>query len=289
MSNELSVLDIGLPAYLQELGLDDATKALMGSGPAVKRISIEGGVWRMLVNGKEVAKNEDRAMNVVIVAAAAKISRAYYAGTYKKGVASAPECVSADGEAPDKAVKNPQAQRCIDCPQNQKGSGQGDTRACRYNQRIAVVLANDIRGDVFQLQLPATSIFGEGEPGKWPLQTYARMVNSKGIPVTAVVTEMRFDTSSSTPKVTFKPMRVLDKEEHLAVIEQGKSDVAVKAITLTVYEVDTASKKAASESTSESKPETEAETTEPTVRSGKKEEEAAPAKDITKIIEDWDD
>ena len=115
------------------------------------------------------------------------------------------------------------------------------------------------------------------------------MVNSKGIPVTAVVTEMRFDTSSSTPKVTFKPMRVLDKEEHLAVIEQGKSDVAVKAITLTVYEVDTASKKAASESTSESKPETEAETTEPTVRSGKKEEEAAPAKDITKIIQDWDD
>ncbi len=47
MSNELAVLDQGLPAYLKELQLDATTKALMGgTGGEVKRISIKGGVWR---------------------------------------------------------------------------------------------------------------------------------------------------------------------------------------------------------------------------------------------------
>ena len=71
MSNELAVLDGGLPSYLKELDLDDTTKALMGGGGGgeSKRISIKGGVWRMMVNGKEVAQNEDRTMNVVVAAA----------------------------------------------------------------------------------------------------------------------------------------------------------------------------------------------------------------------------
>ena len=59
MSNELAVLEGKLPAYLKSIDLDDTTKALMGggSGGESKRISIKGGVWRMLVNGKEIAQN----------------------------------------------------------------------------------------------------------------------------------------------------------------------------------------------------------------------------------------
>ena len=77
MSNELAMLGQGLPSYLKELQLDATTKSLMGSGGTggIKRISIRGGVWRMMVSGKEVAKNEDRTMNVVIVAASPKVSR----------------------------------------------------------------------------------------------------------------------------------------------------------------------------------------------------------------------
>ena len=72
--SELTLFSKGgntLPAHLRNLQLDATTKSLMGgsSGGASKRISIRGGVFRMLVDGKEIAQNEDRAMNIVIVAA----------------------------------------------------------------------------------------------------------------------------------------------------------------------------------------------------------------------------
>jgi hypothetical protein len=289
MSNELSMLGTGLPSYLKELQLDDTTKALMGGSGStgMKRISIKGGVWRMMVNGKEVAKNEERAMNVVVVAASPKVSRTFYAKNFVEGEVTAPDCWSADGEVPDAKARDPQAKRCVDCAQNAKGSGQGESRACRYSQRLAVTLANDIGGEVMQLTLPASSIFGAGEPGKWPLQTYAKMIGSKGVPITAVVTEMRFDTEAATPKITFKPVRVLDSDEHNIAIEQGKTPAAIKAITMTVSETDNVPRL-------ESKPKAQAvevtvEVEEPTKRVSKKDEAPAPKKDISKILSDWDD
>jgi hypothetical protein len=297
MSNELAILDVGLPSYLKTLELDDTTKALMGGGSQSKRISIKGGVWRMMVNGKEVAKNEDRSMNVVIAAAAPKVSRTFYIGTYKEGDEPvAPTCWSADGDVPDAKVKNPQAKRCMDCEQNVKGSGQGDSRACRFNQRLAVVLANDISGDVFQLTLPGQSIFGAGESGKWPLQTYAKMIGSKGIPITAVVTEMRFDTDSATPKLTFKPVKVLDAAEHQAVIAQANTEEAKRAITFTVSEMDGVKAKPKAEEPKAEEPEVKAEAKaeepkaeEPTKRAAKKHEEPEAKKDLASILENWDD
>lgn len=295
MSNELSVLGAGLPSYLKTAELDDTTKALMGGSGStgLKRISIKGGVWRMMVNGKEVAKNEDRAMNVVIVAASPKVSRTFYAKSFVEGEITAPDCWSADGEVPSPKSENPQSKRCVDCPQNQKGSGQGDSRACRYSQRLAVALANDIGGEVMQLTLPASSIFGTGEPGKWPLQTYAKMIGSKGVPITAVVTEMRFDTEAATPKITFKPIRVLDESEHALAIDQGKTPAAISAITMSVAEVD----KAPQPAKLEAKPKAEAAEVvevaevveEPTKRTAKKEEAPAAKKDLSKILSDWDE
>lgn len=293
MSNELAVLDTGLPSYLKELELDDVTKSLMGGGGSggMKRISIKGGVWRMMVNGKEIAKNEERSMNVVIVNAAPKVSRTFYLKQYTEGGdVTAPDCWSADGTFPDAKAANPQSKRCADCPQNEKGSGQGDSRACRFSHRLAVVLANDIKGDVFQLTLPAASIFGEGAPGKWPLQTYAKMIGSKGIPISTVVTEMRFDTDSATPKLTFKPVKVLDKAEALAAIEQGKTEAAQRAITMTVAEADGVKKLAApkqEEPAAEPAPAEQIE--EPVKRSSKKEEPTAEKKDLSKILSEWDD
>jgi hypothetical protein len=293
------MLDLGLPNYLKEIELDETTKALMGGATSMgmKRISIKGGVWRLMANGKEISKNEDRAMNVVIVAAAPKVSRTFYLKTYSEGSEpTAPDCWSADGEVPDPKSAIPQAKRCLDCEQNVKGSGQGDSRACKFNQRIAVVLANDLKGDVLQLTLPSKSIFGAGEPGKWPLQTYAKMLGSKGIPVTAVTTEMRFDTNSATPVITFKPVRVLETSEHQIAILQGKSQDAKNAITMTVAEadgvkipkLDAPKSEPKVEPKVEVKAETKVEDVEPTKRV-KKEEEAAPKKDLSKILEEWDD
>ena len=304
MSNELALLDVGLPSYLKDLELDDVTKALMGGGSSGKRISIRGSVFRMLVNGKEVAKNEERAMNVVIVNAAAKVARTYYAKQYAADAEpSAPDCWSADGDFPDAKATKPQASRCMDCPMNVKGSGQGDSRACRFSQRLAVVMANNIGGDIFQLTLPSASLFGEGAPGKWPLQTYAKMVGSKGIPITALVTEMKFDTDSTMPKLTFRPVRVLEKAEIMTAIEQGKSEAATRAITMTVTETDgvkapqiEAPKKAEAPKEVEAVVEVEVPQAakvepevEPVKRTAKKDEAVPPKKDLSSILSEWDD
>ena len=296
MSKDLAMLDMGLPAHLKTADLDETTKALMGdTGGGSKRISIEGGVWRLLINGKEVAIKEERSLNVVIVAASSKVSRTFYAGVYKKGQSGPPDCWSPNGDFPDASIAEPQSKSCATCPQNIKGSGQGDSRACRYSQRIAVVLDNDIGGDVFQLTLPATSIFGEGEAGKWPLQMYAKMIGAKGVPITAVVTEMRFDTASSTPKITFKPVRFLESNEMAVAIEQGKSESAMRAITMVVPKPKTdGTPKLAllKEAVEEPKPKAEVveveEVEEPVKRTAKK-EEPAPKKDISKVLSEWDD
>lgn len=296
--SDLTIFSQNLPAHLRTLELDDTTKALMGGGGGVKRISIKGGVFRMVVGGEEVARNEDRAMNVIIVAAASKVSRTYYEGTYEEGVKVAPVCWSADGEKPDATSKKPQATGCANCPQNVKGSGTGDSRACRFSQRLAVVLENDISGSVYQLTLPAASVFGKGENGKWPLQTYAQMVASKGVPITSVVTEMRFDTSAQSPKLTFKPVRFLETNEFMEAMEQGKTPDALKAITMTVSQADGIGDIAGTPPKLEKKPalkqpepevEEEEEPQPKKVSTKKTQEEPAPKANIANILSEWDD
>jgi hypothetical protein len=279
-----------LPAHLKNLQLDATTKALMGGSGngGGKRISIRGNVFRMMVDGKEIAQNEDRAMNIIIAAANANVSRTFYAGTYQEGQAMAPTCWSNDGVTPDIKSEQPQASKCASCQQNIKGSGQGDSRACRFSQRLAVLLENDIRGDVYQLTLPAQSIFGAAENGKMPLQSYAKFLGSHGLPVTAVVTEMRFDTASATPRLTFKAVRPLNEEELAQTQEKGQSTEAKLAIAATAAQMDGATKAefirpAVEAPKAEPKVEAEAvETAEPTKRAKK----AAP-KDVADILDDW--
>lgn len=220
-----------LPAYLKNIQRDDITKSMLGSG-GIPRISIKGSVFRKIVGGEEVMKNEDRAMNMVILNSAATEYRTYYSGTFKEGENKAPECWSSNGTTPDEAVENPQSSKCDTCPQNIKGSGQGDSRACRYSRWLAVALENDLEGDILQLILPSQSVFGKGDKGKLPLRQYAKFLDAHGLPITAVVTEMRFDTDSATPKLTFKPIRPLNEEEYNQCRERSQDPDAVEAITM---------------------------------------------------------
>jgi hypothetical protein len=239
--SEMTLFKGGLPAYLQ--GTDDATNALAGTsdggGLGARRISIKGGVFREFIGGKEFRVSEERSMNVVIVKAAPKVSRIFYAGSYVEGETVTPTCWSSDSQRPDDKVKDKQAATCLTCPQNIKGSGQGESRACRYQQRLAVVLDNEVeKKEVYQLVLPPTSVFGDGEKGKLPLQAYARHLKNHGTPITGVVTEMRFDTASPTPKLIFKPVRPVTEEEYNIVQELKDSPEAVSAVTLTVSQTD---------------------------------------------------
>jgi hypothetical protein len=238
MSNITLFSSANVPAFARNNVLSDTAKALVGSGGGGgKRISIKGGVFRLMSDGEEVAAIEDRHLDIIIIKAAPKVGRNFYAAKFDKDAPGAPpDCWSNDGEKPDASISEAKKQSltCMSCPQNQAGSGTGNSRACRYVQRLAVVLENDPSGAVMQMALPATSIFGKEEGDKRPLQAYARYLAAQNPPVNPeqIVTRMRFDTKSESPKLFFQPMRWLDDAEYDIVKDQADTADAKSAIVM---------------------------------------------------------
>ena len=325
MSNIAMFNPSNVPAFAKNAELSATTLALAGgvnTSAGMKRVSIKGGVFRLLAGGKEIAAIDERFLDVIVVKAAPKVSRIFYAGSYDKdAAAAAPDCTSADGDKPDAGVRNKQASSCAACPQNIAGSGNGQSRACRYQQRLAVVLANNPEGDVLQVTLPATSIFGKEEGDKRPLQAYARYMAAQTPPVNldAIVTRMKFDTKAESPKLIFAPVRWLTDDEYLVAQDQSKSKDADKAVSVTpaaadgvvapaplaiegkpptaktlgdLLDEDEAESMAEVKATKakKAKPAVEAEE-EPEVRKAAPKVESVPAKKnkLADIVADWDD
>ena len=228
----ISVAESIVPAHIAARGRSEATKNIIGGGGGSnKKIGLSGGVFRLIVGGKEVTVSKSREMNVVVVRTAASNSRTFYAGQYKKGETAAPDCSSLDGVTPDSGVSDQQAGKCASCPQNIAGSGTGKSRACKYSRRLAVVMENDIAGDVYELKLAATSIFGDGNGSDdMPLDAYVRRMDANNPPVNLddVVTRLKFDDNTDTPKLNFATVRFLSENESEIVQAQGSSPVAMQ-------------------------------------------------------------
>jgi hypothetical protein len=238
MSNDLVTLLANNPA-LVATGLDEDTAAIAGgSRGGTKRISIKGGVFRKYVGGKEVGAIEDRSMNIIFVKMAHKPARSFYDKTYKEGERISPACWSSNSEKPDAEVKNPLAMDCSSCPKSVKGSGVNGGTACRLSWRTAVVLPNDPSGDVMQLVLPATSVFGSEDNGKYPFRAYVQHLAAHNVSAGRVITKMSFDTKSPTPKVMFSVAGAVPQEELPAIASQSKSPAAEASIKMTVFQTD---------------------------------------------------
>ena len=218
--------------------LNDNLAGGAGSGATNRRISLRGGKFRQVVNGDEMRVSKNDSMEVIIIDAA-KIARTYYSGEYDPKATAAPTCWSADTNAPAGEVPEDQRQadRCMDCPQNVKGSGAGQGRACRFSQRLAVVFPQKM-DEIYQLQLPATSIFGEAKDNKMPMQAYAKFLQANNTPAIAIVTEMYFDEYSEVPKLFFKPVRPLTEEELEKAVEMREHQDTKRAVTMTVAQTD---------------------------------------------------
>jgi hypothetical protein len=282
-----------IPDFLRDVN-DQTLKDITG-GTGGKQISIKGGVWRMIVGGEEVSKNEDRAMNFVIVAASKGVSRTFYEGKYEEGANAKPSCWSAEGTVPNQEVLNPQSANCATCRQNIEGSGEGKSRACRYGKRLAVTLENDIGGNIYRLQVPAKSYFGRAEGDKMPLQAYGKFLSGHGLPITGLVTEARFDTSEAVPVMKFRAVRPLTRPEWEAAKVQGESEDAKQAVefkmtagkdSLNSVALPAAFASPPPQFSEASKATAEiVETVEPVKRSSAK---AAPAaKNVADILNDW--
>jgi hypothetical protein len=302
-----------VPAFARNNELSDTAKALTGggAGAGIKRVSIKGGVFRLVSGGKEIASIDDRHLDVIIVKAAPKVSRVFYMAKYDAENPAGPDCWSNDGEKPDASIDSPQAVTCMSCPQNIAGSGNGNSRACRYQQRLAVVLENNPTGDVLQLTLPATSIFGKEEGDKRPLQAFARYLAVQSPPINPeqIVTRMRFDTKAEAPKLFFQPMRWLTDDEYAIVQRQSTTADAQRAVVMTVAAADGITKAApvalpgkppaVEEDEAPAKPKAkkakaevvEDDGSEPEVRKDAAKPSAVPEKKskLADIVSDWDD
>ena len=307
MSNDMALFNPNqMPAFAKNAAPNALALSLGGGTSSGNRHSIKGGVFRLIAGGKEIAQIEDRHLDVVIVAAQPKVGRMYYEGKWDPSKAAVPPaCWSPDGDKPDAAVKNPQASACMSCPQNVAGSGQGNSKACRFERRLAVVLANDISGDVLQLALPSTSLFGDAENGNHPLHAYVKALTAQNINPDMVITRIKFDTKAEHPKLFFKPQGWLTEEQYKEVQEQGKSDAAIKAITLTVSQQDgvkseasvaeqeefapAPAAKAKKTTKAAAEPAADEEADEPTVRKEKAAPQQVPANDLAALANAWGD
>ena len=211
-----------------------------GGGSTTRRITMAKGVFRRIVNGKEAGRVKDGFLNAIIINALPKVSRQFYASSYDPDAApTLPDCWSNLGDVPDAKASNPQGASCATCPQNIEGSGaNGKGRACRFNRRIAVVLENDMSGDIYQFSIPAKSLFGKGVGNTHPFESYIKFLPANGESIDRIVTQISFDENETADVLKFTPVRHLTEEEIDIVEAAQQSPDCKRVIQLTVAQQD---------------------------------------------------
>lgn len=220
-------------------------KSLAQNDTTSRRIQTNtNGTFRRVINGEQVGNAVRGEVNVIIVNALPKVSRQFYAKAYDpKGEPTIPDCWSNLGEVPEPNVPNRQALKCMDCKQNVKGSGGGERRACRFSRRLAVLLEGDTSGDLYQLNVPAQSLFGKGSGNVHPFESYVKYLLANGESPDTVVTNVSYDLNAEGMVLVFTPLRNLSDEEYDLVQQSQQHPDADRYVKLTVAQTDKVTKK----------------------------------------------
>lgn len=271
--------------------VSELSKALAdsGGGSTSRRITMSKGVFRRIVNGKEAGKVKDGFLNVIIINALPKVSRQFYASAFDPDAApTLPDCWSNLGDVPDAKAANPQSASCATCPQNIEGSGtNGKGRACRFNRRIALLLENDMSGDIYQFNIPAKSLFGKGVGNTHPFESYIKFLPANGESIDRIITQIAFDENETADVLKFTPVRHLTDEEIDVVEAAQATQESKRVIQLTVAQQDGVVKLPPA---AKAAPEAEV-VDEPVVKRAKKAEvpPAAPKAKLADVVNAWSD
>jgi hypothetical protein len=231
MSVNLPTLKGAVSAKLQQYvaeqgGLVSELAAGVTAGFPV--ISFRGKVWRVKHRGEE--KNVLRpdgdpaySLELVVVKAAANISKIFYEKGFEEGSSAPPDCWSTTGITPDAGAAKKQSATCAGCPHNAWGSkvtpAGKKAKACTDSKRIAVAplldLDNSTYGAPMLLRVPAASLSD--------MATYGGNLAKAGYPDWAVGTKISFDQQEAYPKMVFNVIRALDDEELDKVIAMRDS------------------------------------------------------------------
>lgn len=224
-----------LPAYLKKVDVARLNADLTAhAGGGFPVISIKGKVFAIVRDGERKVlpnpKDPDSPathIEVVILKANPKPSKVFYLKGYDPETSEGqkPDCYSNDGEAPAADAKNPQSKKCATCAHNQWGSritekGSSKGKACSDAVRVAVAPAGQLN-DPMLLRVPPASIRNLGE--------YGQMLDKRGVAYSMVVTRVGFDMEAESPKLTFKPVGMLDDEGY-AQVEQTMDGETVRDI-----------------------------------------------------------
>lgn len=225
--------NMNLPAYLVSLrsslglGANIAGGISLG-GESHPRISIRQNRFRLVEKDGTEEVWDDLSIHLVILDSNPNVSKRYYAKAYDPTATEpvAPDCSSDNGKTPNAGVPSPQATNCASCAHNVWGSkitpsGKA-TKACGDSKRLAVVLAEEIEGTVYELSVPGASLKDLAE--------VATKLENSGIPVYAVIFKVTFDATAQFPKLSFKPVGYIDVKGAAAVEKHLGEDAIKKAV-----------------------------------------------------------
>jgi hypothetical protein len=278
--------------------LSDLAKSLSGGGATYRRIQANtNGTFKRIINGEQIGNAVRGEINVIVVNALPSVSRTFYKEKYDPNKeATLPDCWSNLGDVPEASAANKQSNNCMSCPQNVKGSGDNGGRACRFQRRIAVLLAGDPSGDVYQFNVPAKSLFGKGDGNVHPFEGYVKFLAANSESIDNVVTNISFDADANTMELQFSPQRLITDAEY-EMVRAAQTRPETKMYTmLTVAQTDGVRKQPAAVEAKAAKVERSDEPEEggtsaaPVKRQSKKQEAApAPKKSMAETIDDWGD
>jgi hypothetical protein len=151
-------------------------------------------------------------------------------------------------------------------------------------------------GDVYQMNIPAASLFGKGSGNTHPFESYSKFLPANSESIDRVVTEIRFDEEETADVLKFTAVRHLsDDEMDVVAAAQGTAE-SKNAVALTVAQQDGVKQlpvgakpvaKAVFETAEEDEPVIE----EPVKRASKKAEAppAAPKANLADVVSAWSD
>ena len=216
-------------------------RMMSGSGSTMRRIQLSNGrTFKRIVAGEQIGKAVPNQLDVIVVDWLAEPSRKFYAAAYDKDAkATLPDCWSNDGVAPEAGAKAKQASSCAACPKNVKGSGTGGKgKACRYERRLAILVAGDPSGDVYQIAIPGASLFSDNDGNVYGFEGYKKFLFANDEALDTVVTRIIYDAEADTAKVGFKAVRHLTEVE-VAFVDAAQDNPETERYTkLTVGAVD---------------------------------------------------
>lgn len=172
----------------------------------------------------------------VVVLGVSPLSRAYYASGEPPATCWSQEGIVPHDYAPTLTGvtrTQPQAKRCMDCTKSIRGTSGPKGTACKYNQRLAVVIA-DQWDEVYQLYLSPASIFGGKDSRDMPWQKYTKYLTGNNSLPTDVVTHVYRDPHSVGTKLFFRPARPLLEEDLKALASVDNRTAVIRALEFSV-------------------------------------------------------